>query len=100
VARYLASRGIIVSVPPSLRWARSLRRPDNTCAPAMVARVDGLDGELIAVHRTWLDRDEAGVWLRRPDRLDIRDGCGMTVRDIAEALSARRTHGDDPAVQG
>jgi hypothetical protein len=30
----------------------------------MVARVDGLDGELIGVHRTWIDRDAAGIWRR------------------------------------
>jgi hypothetical protein len=36
----------------------------------MVARVDSLDGELIAVHRTWLARDAAGVWHRR-DRASL-----------------------------
>jgi putative DNA primase/helicase len=31
----------------------------------MVARVDGLDGEFIGVHRTWLTRDAGGNWHRR-----------------------------------
>jgi hypothetical protein len=65
VERYLASRGITVPPPASLRWARSLRRPDGTYGPAMVARVDGIDGEVIGVHRTWLDRDDRGQWRRR-----------------------------------
>jgi putative DNA primase/helicase len=45
----------------------------------MVARVDGLDGELTGVHRTWLDRDEAGVWLRR-DRASLGPIGGGAVR--------------------
>lgn len=64
VVRYLAGRGIAMPVPPSLRWAPALRRPDGTYGPAMVARVDGLDGELIGVHRTWLVCDASGVWQR------------------------------------
>jgi putative DNA primase/helicase len=70
VAQYLAARGITLPVPRVLRYAPSLRRPDGTHAPAVVARVDGLDGELIGVHRTWLDRDGAGMWHRR-DRASL-----------------------------
>jgi putative DNA primase/helicase len=65
VAEYLAGRGITIPLPSSLRWAPSLRRPDGAYAPAMVARVDGLDGDLIAVHRTYLERDASGIWSRR-----------------------------------
>jgi putative DNA primase/helicase len=79
VARYLAGRGIILPVPPSLRWAAALRRPDATTGPAMVARVDGLDGELIGVHRTWLARDAAGTWRRR-DRASLGPIRGGAVR--------------------
>jgi hypothetical protein len=46
---------------PTLRWAASLRRPDGTHGPAMVARIDGLDGELIGITRTWLDRGAEGI---------------------------------------
>jgi DNA primase len=60
VAVYLAGRGITIPLPPSLRWAPVLRRADGTCGPAMVARIDNGDGELIGVHRTWLDHDAAG----------------------------------------
>jgi hypothetical protein len=79
VVRYLAGRGIIIPLPPSLRWAPSLRRPDGTTGPAMVARVDGLDGELIGVQRTWLDRDASGIWRRR-DRASLGPIGGGAVR--------------------
>ena len=79
VASYLAGRGITISPPPSLRWVPALRRPDGTNAPAMVARVDGLDGEFIGVHRTWLDRDGCGQWHRR-DRASLGPIAGGAVR--------------------
>lgn len=79
VARYLAGRGITIPVPHSLRWAPVLRRPDGTSGPAMVARVDSLDGELIGVHRTWLDRDDRGQWHRR-DRASLGPVAGGAVR--------------------
>jgi hypothetical protein len=64
-ARYLAARGITIPLPPSLRWAPVLRRRDGTHGPAMVARIDGPDGEFAGVHRTWLDRGPDGTWRRR-----------------------------------
>jgi len=87
VACYIASRGIIMPIPPSLRWAPSSRRPDGTHAPAMLARADSLDGELIGVHRTYLDRDVAGLWHRR-DRASLGPIAGGAVRlaPVAEML--------------
>jgi hypothetical protein len=79
VARYLAGRGITTPLPPSLRWVPLLRRPDGTYAPAMVARVDGLDGELVGLHRTWLARDDRGQWHRR-DRASLGPIAGGAVR--------------------
>jgi hypothetical protein len=80
VAQYLADRGITtIPLPPCLRWAPSLRRPDGTAGPAMVTRVDGLDGELIAVHRTWIDREQSGIWHRR-DRASLGPVGGGAVR--------------------
>jgi putative DNA primase/helicase len=64
VVHYLASRGITIDPPPSLRWAPALRRLDGTDGPAMVARIDSIDGELIGIARTWLTRDGAGKWCR------------------------------------
>ena len=79
VMRYLAGRGITMALPPSLRWAPSLRRPDGTSAPAMVARIDSLDGELIGVSRTWLTSDPAAIW-RRLDRAMLGRAAGGAVR--------------------
>jgi putative DNA primase/helicase len=79
VARYLAGRCITIPLSPSLRWAGSLRRPDGTTRPAVVARVDSLDGELIGVQRTWLDRDAGGTWKRR-DRAMLGRAAGGAVR--------------------
>jgi putative DNA primase/helicase len=45
----------------------------------MVARVEGLDGELIGVHRTWLDRNAGGTWKRR-DRASLGPVGGGAVR--------------------
>jgi putative DNA primase/helicase len=79
VQRYLAGRGITMAPPSSLRYAPSLRRPDGTTGPAMVARVDSLDGELVAVHRTWLARDDCSQW-RRSDRASLGPIAGGAVR--------------------
>jgi len=77
--RYLASRAIMIPPPSSLRWAPLLRRPDGTTGPAMVARVDRLDGALVGVLRTWLYRDDAGYWHRR-DRASLGPIGGGAVR--------------------
>jgi hypothetical protein len=52
---------------------------DGTYAPAIVARIDGSDGELIGVHRTWLARDAAGIW-RRLDRAMLGPAARGAVR--------------------
>jgi hypothetical protein len=76
---YLAARGITIAPPPSLRYARSLRRPDGTYGPAMLARIDDIDGRLIGVSRTWLLRDDHGTWRRR-DRAMLGRAAGGAVR--------------------
>jgi hypothetical protein len=79
VVRYLAGRGITIPAGQSLRWAPALRRPDSTHASAMVARIDGPNGELVGVHRTYLDRNAAGMWYRR-DRASLGSVGGGAVR--------------------
>lgn len=80
MVRYLADRGLYtLSAPPTLRYAPSLRRPDGTSGPAMVARIDGPDGELCGVHRTWLRRGAAGIW-RRTERRMLGRAAGGAVR--------------------
>ena len=51
--------------PRSLRYAPSLRRPDGTYGPAMVARIDRYDGELIGMHRD-LARSRTGRRMAAP----------------------------------
>jgi putative DNA primase/helicase len=85
VARYLAGRGLTLPVPLTLRYAPASRGgPDGTSGPAMVARIDSPDGELIGVHRTWLARDTAGIWRRR-DRRMLGRAAGGAARLAAPA---------------
>jgi putative DNA primase/helicase len=87
VVPYFAGRLITLSPPPSLRWAPALRRPEGTSRPAMIARIDSIDGDLIGIARTWLARDTAGSW-RRHDRAMLGRAAGGAVRlaPAAEAL--------------
>jgi hypothetical protein len=66
VARYLAGRGITIPPPACLRWLPSCRHPGGSLLPAMIARVDNVDGEFIGIHRTYLTAD----W-RRYDRASL-----------------------------
>ena len=61
VAAYLTSRGIHLPPPDALRFHTGLKHPLGGFWPAMVALVtNGIDGTLIAVHRTFLARDGGG----------------------------------------
>jgi putative DNA primase/helicase len=62
-----------------LRYVPALRRPDGTKKPAMIARIDSIDDELIGIGRTWLVRDAAGSW-RRHDRAMLGRAVGGAVR--------------------
>jgi putative DNA primase/helicase len=79
VVPYFAGRLITIPPPPVLRYAPALRRQDGSYGPAMVARIDDLDGGLIGVHRTWLARDQVGAWRRR-DRASLGPIGGGAVR--------------------
>jgi hypothetical protein len=79
VVDYLGGRGIAILPPPSLRWTPSLRRLDGTHGPAMVARVENIHGGLIGISRTWLLRDDRGIWWRR-DRAMLGCAAGGAVR--------------------
>ena len=64
VETYFASRGGLVLPPsPVLRFGSSCRHwDDETCRetwrPAMLARVDDVEGRFVAVHRTYLRPDD------------------------------------------
>jgi phage/plasmid primase-like uncharacterized protein len=64
---YLAARGIALAElarqPRALRfhpecWCAEVRRP----LPAMLAAITDGAGEHVGTHRTWLERDAAGIW--------------------------------------
>jgi hypothetical protein len=57
---YLASRGITIPTPNTLRFHPSLKHPDGGLWPAMVARVDRGDRDHVALHRTFLKPDGSG----------------------------------------
>lgn len=78
-AAYLLGRGLDLAELGSLRYAASLRRPDGTCGPALVARVDDVEGRLVAIHRTWIGLDDNGIW-RRLDRRALGPIRGGAVR--------------------
>jgi putative DNA primase/helicase len=79
VAAYLVGRSITLPIPPVIRYAPALRRRDGTVGPAMVARIDGPDGSIMGIHRTWLARGADGVWRRR-DRAMLGAAAGGAVR--------------------
>jgi DNA primase len=57
---YLASRGLHLPLPPTVRFHARLRHPRGGVWPAMVAPVTrGTDDALLAIHRTFLAYDGA-----------------------------------------
>jgi putative DNA primase/helicase len=80
VVQYLAGRGLVTEPLPCLRWAPDCwHREARAELPAMLARIDGPDGALIGVHRTFLRHDERGQWHRR-DRSSLGPIAGGAVR--------------------
>jgi len=68
VETYLRSRGIMLPVPPCLRFDPSLIHSSGESLPAMVALVQGPSGS--AIHRTWLAPDGNGkAPIENPKRL-------------------------------
>jgi len=77
---YLAARGINIPPPSSLRWeTRCWHRERRAHLSAMIAAVRNVEGEVVAVHRTWLYRDPDGTW-RRLDRASLAPTGGAAVR--------------------
>jgi len=70
VERYLRGRDLNLPPAPVLGFLpRCWNKESGKELPAMVARVDGPNGEFVAVHRTWLQPDGIGkADLREPKR--------------------------------
>jgi putative DNA primase/helicase len=98
VARYLASRGITVPVPPSLRWAPSCRHPSGIFLPAMVARVVNIDGELIGLHRTFVRPDGSGKADIEPQKAMLGRAAGGAVRLAPTAKTLMVAEGIETAL--
>ena len=80
VERYLRSRGIDMPVPPCLRWAPACWHPSGHVLPAMLARINSIDGALIGVHRTFLRSDGAGKAVVEPVKAMLGRAAGGAVR--------------------
>ncbi|MFZ5690218.1 MAG: DUF7146 domain-containing protein [Pseudomonadota bacterium] len=58
VETYLRSRGLTISIPPSIRFHAGLKHPSVGVWPAMVALVThGVEGRPVGIHRTFLARN-------------------------------------------
>lgn len=66
-ADYLRGRGIDLAElgrqPRSLRFGRKVWNTEAArCLPALLAAVTDGAGKFVAVHRTWIEKDDAGIW--------------------------------------
>jgi hypothetical protein len=81
VATYLASRGICLPPPATLRFHACLKHPGGGIWPAMVGLVTrGTDNAPIAIHRTFLALDGVAKAPVTPDRMMLGPCGGGAVR--------------------
>jgi len=78
---YLASRGIHLPPPPTLRFHSGLKHPSGGVWPAMVALVTrGPDNLPLAIHRTFLVRNGSGKAPLDPQKMMLGPCRGGAVR--------------------
>jgi putative DNA primase/helicase len=81
VDAYLRGRGLKLPPSPVLRWApQCWNRESGKELPAMLARVDGPEGEFVAVHRTWLLLDGSGKAGLSEPKWSLAPTAGAAVR--------------------
>ena len=81
VQNYLRSRGLLVPIPPSIRFHAGLKHPSGAVWPAMVALVThGAGGKPIGIHRTFLARDGNGKAPVEPTKMMLGPCRGGAVR--------------------
>jgi putative DNA primase/helicase len=81
VETYLASRGIYLPLPDTLRFHAGLKHPSGGVWPTMVALVtNGADGTLVAIHRTYLACDGRGKAPIDPQKMMLGPCRGGAVR--------------------
>ena len=78
---YLRTRGIGITIPPSIRFHPRLKHPTGGDWPGLVALVTrGPDGQPLAIHRTFLSRDGAGKATVSPQKMMLGPCRGGAVR--------------------
>jgi putative DNA primase/helicase len=81
VVTYLASRGLRLPPPPTLRFHVGLKHPAGGVWPAMIALVTrGADDTPLAIHRTFLARDGAQKAPVDPQKMMLGPCRGGAVR--------------------
>nr|WP_244521179.1 toprim domain-containing protein [Bauldia litoralis] len=81
VETYLASRGLRIETPPTLRFHPSLKHPAGDRWPAMVALVTrGADDTPVGIHRTFLAPDGSGKAPVMPQKMMLGPCRGGAVR--------------------
>jgi putative DNA primase/helicase len=87
IETYLASRGINLPPPEALRFHAGLKHPSGGIWPAMVALVtNGVDGNPLAIHRTFLARDGFEKAPVEPQKMMLGPCRGGAVR-LADAVN-------------
>ena len=76
--RYLTGRGIVRSLPTSLRFKENCSHPKGYILPAMIAKIEG--GNSSAVHRTYLAQDGSRKADIAPDKAMLGSAAGGAVR--------------------
>jgi putative DNA primase/helicase len=89
IEKYLHSRGITMPVPPSIRFHPNLRHPSGIYLPAMVAAVEASNGQIVAIHRTWLSADGSAKADLIPPRAALGPvrGCSIRFAKATERLA-------------
>lgn len=81
VERYLAARGLDIASPEVLRFHPGLKHRSGKILPAMVALVtEGMTGDSVAIHRTFLSPDGLRKTDLAPDRMMLGPCRGGAVR--------------------
>lgn len=83
---YLRSRGFEPPYPADLRFVPSARasKADEGFLPAMIAKVSGIDGKGVNIHRTFLRNGEKAYRAMMPGELP--PGCAIRLSPICEHL--------------
>ncbi len=81
VELYLRARSITIPIPPSLRYLAAVTHgPTGLLLPAMVAGIQGPDGIVVAVHRTFLSRNGTAKASVSEPRMSLGPVAGGVVR--------------------